>query len=257
MESKYRQEVAKFGKKDGLLALCVVLGYPLLSVAFAARWGFSMMWLLAIIKVGIIFLIVLRNKQGLSSIGLHKERLWPAVRLGLLFCLIPVLFVALIPGIYGGFNELRIGTLLVVLVTVFFFAAYEDIIFVGFVQTRLYGLFKTDRVAIPVGALIFALMHVPPWLMAGALDTSNLFTVGMQFFSWFLVHLVFVSIFKTYYSLVPIFILHTIINYSRNFAQTFTVFEVDFSLIALALCVLAACVLFWYTHKQSQKATAE
>jgi membrane protease YdiL (CAAX protease family) len=143
-------------------------------------------------------------------------------------------------------------------VTTFFFAAHEDVIFVGFIQTRLYGFFKTDKVAITVGALLFALMHIPPWLVMGRIDTSNLLMgIGLPFVSWFIFHLVFVSIFKKYYSLVPVFILHTIINYSWNFAQTTTVLGIDFSLILFSLFVLAAAILFWHTHKQSKKAMTE
>ena len=39
MDSKYRQEVAKFGKKDGILALLVYLGYFLYTIAFAVIMG--------------------------------------------------------------------------------------------------------------------------------------------------------------------------------------------------------------------------
>jgi membrane protease YdiL (CAAX protease family) len=262
MDSRYRQEVAKFGKKDGILALMVFLGYILYTLAFVAiRDMFSLPWLLlALVNIvgtsfpaGMVILIVLCKKQALSSIGLHKEKIWPAIRLGLLICLIPVLFTAIIPGIFGGFNELLIGALILNLVTTFFFAAHEDVIFVGFIQTRLYGFFKTDKVAITVGALLFALMHIPPWLVMGRIDTSNLLMgIGLPFLGWFLMHLVFTSVFKKYYSLVPVFILHTINNYSMNFAQTTTVLGIESSFIVLSLYALAAVILFWHTHRQSK-----
>ena len=267
MESRYRQEVAKFGKKDGILALCVWLAYILFSIAFVAIRGiFSMPFYLNLVvtivvtslQAGAIFLIVSRNKQGLSSIGLHKEKIWPAIRLGLLFCLIPILFTAVIPGILGGFHAPLIGVLFINLVTTFFFAAHEDVIFVGFIQTRLYGLFKSDKLAIPAGALLFAFMHIPPWLIMGHIDTSNLLaSLGPPFLGWFLMHLVFVSIFKKHFSLLPVFILHTINNYSWNFAQTNTIGGIDFSIILLSLYALAAGILFWHMHRQSKKATTE
>jgi len=141
-------------------------------------------------------------------------------------------------------------------VSTFFFAAHEDVIFVGFIQTRLYGFFKTDKAAISVGALLFASMHIPPWLLMGQIDVDNLLIgLGLPFLAWILMHFVFVSIFKKHFSLVPIFIVHTINNYSLNLVQTTVVFGIDFSIIMLALYVLAACVLFWHTHRQSQTAT--
>jgi membrane protease YdiL (CAAX protease family) len=264
MDSRYRQEVAKFDKKDGVLAILVLLGYMLFQTGFVViRDMLSLPGIFAIllnIVVGtslpavIVFLIVLRRKQGLSSIGLHKNKIWPAIRLGLLISIIPVLFLAVIPGIFVGFNELLVSVLLLNLVTTFFFAAHEDIIFVGFIQTRLYSFFKTDKAAITIGALLFALMHIPPWLVMGQIDTSNLLMgLGIPFLAWFIIHLILVSVFKKYYSLVPVFILHTINNYSRIFTQTTTVFGIDFSFIMLAVYILAAAILFLHTHKQSKK----
>ena len=261
MNSRYKQEVQKFGKKDGIIAIGVFLVYIITAMAFVALRGIlSLSWQLNVLftiatttfQAGIVFAIVLRNKQGLASIGLHKGKLWPAVRLGLLVSLIPIVFSAVLPGIYGGFNELLIGTLLVNLVTTFFFAAHEDVVFVGFIQTRLYGFFKTDKVAITVGAILFALMHIPLWLMVGNFDSNNLLLgIGLNFMGWFLMHFIFVSVFKKHYSLAPVFILHTIANYSWNFAQTPIVFGIDFSLVRLGLLVLVACVLFWHTHNKN------
>ncbi|MCL2397630.1 MAG: CPBP family glutamic-type intramembrane protease [Defluviitaleaceae bacterium] len=234
-------------------------GYIIFITAVVAiRGALSVSWQLdALITIAttafpaaIVFLIVLRNKQGLSSIGLHKEKIWSAARLGLLFCLIPILFIAVIPGVSGGFNELLVGALLVNLVTTFFFAAHEDVIFVGFIQTRLYGFLKTDKAAIPAGAFLFALMHVPPWLMMGRFDADNLLVGIIQaFLAWFLMHLIFVSVFKKYHSLIPVFILHTVHNFSWNFAQTSFVRGIDFSFIMLLLYALAAGILFWRTRK--------
>ena len=264
---RYRAEVAKYTKKDGVAALCVGLCYPIFMmgiVVLGDRLNLSgYLFLLYTIvttslMAGIIFVIVLRKKQRLASIGLHKEKMWPAIRIGLLFCLIPIIFIAIIPGIFGGFYLYHAGTIITMLVSTFFFAAHEDVIFVGFIQTRLYGLFKTDKAAISIGALLFALMHIPLWLMMGNIDMNNLLVgLGGPFLGWVIMHLVFVSIFKKYFSLVPVFILHTINNYSWNFSQTTTVFGIDFSLIMLALYLLATCALFWHTNKQSKKATAD
>jgi membrane protease YdiL (CAAX protease family) len=265
MDSRYRQEVAKFSKKDGILALLVFLGFTLYTTAFVAIRGMlSLPWflsgLVSIVSSSfvavIVIIIVLRKKQGLSSIGLHKEKIWPAIRLGLLICLIPVLFRAIIPGFLGGFNELQIGMLLLSLVLTFFSAAHEDIIFVGFIQTRLYGFFKTDRVAMTVGALFFALAHIPPWLVMGRFTTENILMWSQPFFGWIIMHLLYTSILKKYYSLVPIFIIHTISNFSWDFPQIPlpTVLGIDFSLISLSLYALTAVILLWHTHKQSKKA---
>ena len=259
MESTYEQEVKKFGKKDGIAAICVWLCYIILTTAYAVVT--NMMSISGNIRgvVGIILSILLaigvlilvkKSKQNLASVGLHKENLGKAIGLGLLFCLIPITVIAIIPGVLYGFNEVDASGLLLVLITTFFFAAHEDVIFIGFIQTRLYGLFKTHKAAIFVGAILFALMHVPLWIINGRLDFSQPLNIAMVFSAWISMHIIMVSIFKRYFSILPVFIFHTIWNYSFNFARLGTI---DFSLIAVAIALIAACLLYWRSYKLAKK----
>jgi len=245
-----------------VIALFVFLVYIITSLAIVAlRDNLGLSWYLMVLftivttslQASIVFVIVLRNKQGLASIGLHKEKIFSAIRLGLLFSLIPITFIAIIPGIVDGFNEIQIGAILVSFVTTFFFAAHEDVIFVGFIQTRLYGFFKTDKAAITIGAILFAAMHIPPWLMMGRFNTDNLIvSIALNSIGWVLMYFVLVSVFKKYYSLVSVFILHTLANFSWNFPQSVTVFGTDISLVWVVLIVLSACILYSQTNKQSR-----
>ena len=217
MQTRYAQEVAKFNKKDGILAICVFFAYVLFSNVFALLVGMSPMtgfvrnW---IIPVGLmifafgVFIVVKARKQKLSSIGLYKENLGKGIGLSLPFCLIPIIFIAIIPGILHGFFEINLTWLALTLISTFLFAAHEDIIFVGFIQTRLHGFIKSYFLAI------------------------------------------FVAIFKKYYSIVPIFILHTI----NNFSNVFSYSNMTFANVSIVVCVLAACFLYWQTHKTDKKA---
>jgi membrane protease YdiL (CAAX protease family) len=269
MDLQYKQEVQKFGKKDGIIALCAFLACVIITMAFVALrrmfpLSLSMNALFSILvyslQAGIVFAIVIRNKQGLTSIGVHKEKIWPAIRLGLLVSLIPILFSAILPRILGVTYELLIGTLLLMLVVLIFSAVCEDVIFVGFIQTRLYGFFKTDRVAIVVGALIFSLWHVPPFIImnAGYLTPHILFAeLTSGFLYWFSMHFVLVSVFKKHYSLVPVSILHTITNFSSQLSERYNIYGINFQFVTTALLLIVACILFWHTHKQAKKVTTE
>jgi len=267
MVSKYEQEISKFSKKDGILAICVWLIYMIMGSAYVTVMSrISVPWYLNVFiiicycsfQAGIVFVIIRRQKQDISSIGLHKEKIRNAIWLGLFVSLIPVLFTVVLPGIYSGFHEHLIGILLVNFVTAFFFAAHEDVVFIGFIQTRLYGIFKTDKVAITVGAILFSLMHIPLWIIMGRFDLNNLFVdILINSLGWILMYLVFVSVFKKYYSLAPVFILHTIANYSFNFALTQFAFGFDFSLVRLILLVVVACILFWQTRRRTSKESVE
>ena len=259
MDSIHKQEVLAYGKKDGIVALAVWLGYVIIVSAYVAITNsIAMPWYVHTIVVIVffsllvvgIFVIVKIRKQSLASIGFHKEKLGKAIGLGFLLSLIPIIFLAIIPGIVNGFNDVDVFGLLVALITTFFFAAHEDVVFVGFIQTRLYGLFKTHTIAICVGAILFAVMHIPPWIINGQLDIGHPLVIVQAFFAWVVLHIVFVSVFKKYFSLVPVFVLHTLWNYSFNFARMDG--TIDFSVISIIIAILATCFLYWQSYKREK-----
>jgi len=262
MQTRYAQEVAKFKKKDGILAICVFFGYLLLSNVFALLVGMMPMsgivrnWIIPVWLVVLafgVFILVKVRKQKLSSIGFHKENLGKGIGVGLLFCLIPIAFIAVIPGIRHGFIERDLGWVAITLVSTFLFAAHEDVIFVGFIQTRLYGFFKSHFLAIFVGSLLFAFMHLPPWIFMGRLDINQPLEILFQLMRWSAIHFVFVAIFKKYYSIAPVFILHTINNLSNVFSYS----DMTLANISVIVSVLAACFLYWQTSKADKKALVQ
>ena len=115
----------------------------------------------------------------------------------------------------------------------------------SFIQTRLYGFFKSHFLAILVGSLLFSLMHLPPWIYNGRLDINQPIEILIHVVRWSAFHFVFVGIFKKYYSIVPVFILHTINNLSGSFSNT----DIRLFNITIVVYVLAACLLYWQTSK--------
>jgi len=219
MDSKYKQEVYMHGKKDAIIALCAYLVVAVLGIVFwfivtnVELTGFLdllVSFALPVIVTGMVFAIVHAKKQSLASIGFHKESMWPALRFGLLIVLIFSTF-GVVPGLVYGWEFNSIGAIIPLLFTVFILAAFEDIFFVGYIQTRLYGLFKKDALAILVGAVLFAIIHIPVGLLGdiGADLISAL--IG-----WAVMHLIFVLIFRRNFSLIPVFIAHTLSNFFRR-----------------------------------------
>ena len=221
MASRYRQEVQKYGKKDTIIAISVYLFYiVIINVSFLALdairdiFTFQQQNLL----LGIFYLlasaipiivVILIKKQGLASIGIHKEKLWRALRLGLIFSIIPIA-LGIFAGLFNQWEFVGFDTLLFNMLLLLIMAASEDILMVGFLQTRLYGVFKTDRSAICVGAALFSLMHVPSWARGLVLDDLVFFILMVVV--WFVAHIIFVAIFKKHFSLFPVTLLHTLIN---------------------------------------------
>jgi len=231
-DSKYQQEVSKYGKKDAIIALCVFSLNAILLVVYGIILNASenvtfqgqlmtnlqgqvMVMLFQIVCLTITVTVVLARKQGLASIGIHKENLRPALRLGLLFSLIP-LGASLLPGIINGWIPFSFGQIMFNLLLSLISATYQDATYIGFVQTRVYGLFKSGKLAIGVVSILFALMHLPFQIISQGTDFLG-FHVILMVALWALGHWVFLAVFRRYFSLVSSILVHTMINFSQGF----------------------------------------
>lgn len=272
MDSRYKQEVSKYGKKDAVIALCLFIFYCVWSVGFALTvrtfeetlTGQQLQVLgilLSILLVAIVFVIIFAKKQRFSSIGFHKEKLWPAIRLGIMFALIPLTVAGLLPGVMYGWELVSFGLMAYLLFYALVLAGTEDIVFVGFIQTRLYGLFKSDKWAVGIGAILFSIGHVPAWLIMGNLDLSNLLFFGIFVVFWAVMHWVSVSLFKKYFSIIPVMILHTVSNFSQTSIWVLTdenrEYAESWAMTAMLVLIVAVSVWSWYTSRRAEKTSVE
>jgi len=265
MNSLYSQEVSKHGKKDAIIALgffvyfivrdfAVSIGYS--RFISGGEWQILEDWRLliavtCIIDILIVFAIVKIRKQNLASIGLHKKNIRAAIGLGLLFAPIFII-VRAVPGVTGGWELYSFGSFMFALMNVTLWAVREDISFVGFIQTRLYGLVKNDVWAINLGAALFTLAHIPSRLVQGIPMGNMNFILLLAV--WFFMHRAFVMLFKRYFSLVPVFIMHIASNFPR-------LWQGDGNagwlwVIAIPTAVFCAAVEIWY-WRWSEKSRAD
>ena len=113
MKYEYNQEFQRYARRDALIALLTVLFFIVVSSIFHAfhpiipriapiNWSALLTYarflywpvekiFLAVVPV---IIIILATKQGFASIGIHRARLLSAVRLGLMFSLIPLFYHA-------------------------------------------------------------------------------------------------------------------------------------------------------------------
>ena len=231
-DSKYQHEVSKYGKKDGMIALCVFLFNAVLvtvygiilnsaeNVAFQGQLmtnlqGQVMVMIFQIVCFAITIIVVLARKQGLTSIGIHRENLLPALRLGLMFSIIP-LSASLLPGLVIGWESFAFIQIMFNLLLSFISATYQDTTFIGFVQTRIYGLFKSGRIAISIVAVLFALIHLPFQIITQGADFWGLHVI-MMIVLLALGHWVFLAVFRKYFSVISAILVHTMLNFSQGF----------------------------------------
>jgi len=273
MDSSYNQEVKKYGKKDAIIAVCAVLFFvtsmelyePILTIlqidwetvpTFVRRLEWP------VIKTAFtvlpVVIIVSIMKQGFVSIGVHKENLWYAVRLGIMLSLIPMFWGILPIVLYGG-EFVGLGLFTLLLVRTFLMAFAEDVLFVGFMQTRLSGFFKSDKVALCIGAALFSFMHVPPWLRLGQLSFDNLSFFGLAVVVWFIMHFLLVTVYRRYSSLIPVTIIHVFVNLMQNpnsfwiFADGYAEYADSWAGTGVPVLIIVVSAWVFIRHRRDKK----
>ena len=182
-DANYEKQRNSYAKKDGVRALCLYLiyialvflhGYLYLTdidskILDLSQSGF------AIIDVVICFIFIKATKSTLHSIGISRENLKKSLIYGLIGGVILRIFIVIFDGMVKGIFPSIQRTSLMVIVTFIICAASEEIVFRGFIQTRLQGLIKNDLAASLLNAILFLSIHYPVrWVIVGGLDFNVL-----------------------------------------------------------------------------------
>ena len=221
MNTQYKQEVAKYGKKDGIIALVyflywvaiqyislIVVGdVDILPFGSVARLGVSWaIWLAPML------IYVLVKERSLVSIGFHKKNLGRALLTGFVLSVLALsLREGLLPGFVLGWEFHPLHTFFYFFLFTLLAASVEDIAFMGFIQPRLYGLLKKDALTVFVGAFLFGFIHVTGEMMFFG-PSRIMVTFSFSMYQWMVFFIIWNLIFRKYFSLFPVIMLHTAIN---------------------------------------------
>jgi len=257
MNSLYNHEISKYSKKDTIIALgffayfiirtfIIHIIYRKFNVP-AEAWRI-LVYATNIVDILIVFVIVKIRNQTLASIGLHKKKIWAALGFGLLFAPI-FLLTRIVPWGRDEWELLSFVPFMLLVMSVTLQAVREDISFVGFIQTRLYGLVKNDFWSINLGAALFTIAHVPAWLVHGLVGDM---TFILLLVNWFFMHRAFVLLFKRYFSLIPVFIMHTASNFPSLWQGDG---RTGWLWVAIPTTVFVVAVEIWYWRWSERKET--
>ena len=230
-QSPYKDEVLQYTKKDALHALLFTV---YISLLIAAYWVLMNAFrvdgiegqltgiVLVMIALFPLFFVVRAKKQGLRSIGLHLCKWKQMLGVGLFFvAVLMMLFNGLLPGLLAGWQFLPAQIIVWLVIYQLIMAFWEDVIFVGYVQTRIYGLIKKDMPAIFVGGLIFAVFHYPLVFADNIIGRGSFgfdFWIGLlvQTLMWVIMHIIFNAVYRRFLSIIPVTLLHFAINFSNG-----------------------------------------
>jgi len=215
----YKQMTANYNKRDMFVAVCVYIfiillylgaGYLHFTVGLRSTSVYTNILLSLVVVAVILF-----RKQKLNTAGFTINHFKKAFIVGLVFGII-----FSIPGFFSAIKAgLPLNSLGVTIWNIFFtiiIVLPEEIIFRGYIQTRLYGVIKSDLLAMSIGSIMFSLAHIPYNLF----DGSSGYVLGFFMYNslWLLqvlvMHFIFSFLFRKYNSIVTSTVCHFIINLS-------------------------------------------
>lgn len=182
---QYKSNLRRYDKRDGMKALAVYC--LIMCSAFFQGWLYttnanvfvlnsSQIWIPLILTAG-FFCFVYCSKENIRSIGINRDNIWKSVVLGfaggfLLLAIQTALFMA------QGKSVSIISPQLLNWV-IFLFAAFEEeVLFRGYIQTRLSGLINSQWIVGIINSVLFLSIHYPvKWVASGAVSFDVLSAV--------------------------------------------------------------------------------
>lgn len=219
INATYKGMIGTYNKKDAIWAfgvyILVMISYYIMGVLYSDKnvyLGYQINVALAVICV----IIVLIRKQKLKSIGFDKIEIKKSFVFGIVLALF-IFLVDFIPGYLAGYEMLPLAKLFSNFLYYFFIIALvEEIVFRGFIQTRIYGIIKNPILSILVTAFLFMTMHIPFQMGAAHVGViTYISTYFISLFITFLWHIVFNFMYAKYNSIAAPTIFHAVLDWAN------------------------------------------
>ena len=249
MSQKYITEVSKYNKKDAVIAIWFYVIYFLAMIAagFINRlYGLSMIGSWFNVAVGVACIgVVLIKKEKLSTIGFRNENLIKSLSLGLICGIISIVMLGIVPVLNGSEFSSFSTIANRFIYQLVFIVLTEEIFFRGYLQSRLYGLFRNDISAILICGILFSLMHFPfMFISNGGAGLISLNTFALFAF-WFAMHIIINYVYKKSCVIYGVIVFHVVFNTAGGlFIEPNTLlFGIDFSYITNSILPVIIAVI--------------
>lgn len=219
-DASYLENIKNYNKKDTLTAFGVWLIVMIVYFAMGQLYALKGIYLgtpVNFVLAGLCTGIILLKKEKLSGIGFSRKNAGKSFLLGLVLGVIFVLGNNVILAVitHGKFDSL-LNILVKLAYYLFVISFTEEIIFRGFIQPRVYGIFKNSVAAIFAGAIMFMLIHIPFQMGYAHMSlfsyvAGNWITLLFTFF-W---HIVFNYLYRKYNSIYAPAIFHGLMDWGN------------------------------------------
>ena len=133
-------------------------------------------------------------------------------------------------------------------------AFWEDVVFIGYLQTRIYGIIKNDILAVTTGGFVFALVHYPSLVVMNIVSGGD-FGLGLWInlvlstLIFIAMHTILNGIFRRFHSIIPVTLFHASFNLATSgdfwynasldgWINSTITYTITFSLVLLVCVVL-------------------
>ena len=111
--------------------------------------------------VGVVLLFLVIKKQGFETVGLKKGNIKLSLIMGIVLAVILFFCNCLSNIIFEGQVFIPFKTILIYIIYFFTVSLCEEVIFRGYILTRLYGMVRNVFIDILLAGVFFVLMHFP------------------------------------------------------------------------------------------------
>jgi membrane protease YdiL (CAAX protease family) len=224
--NEYKLETKQFKKIDLVLSILlytsVLIIYYFMGQIFVSEkislteeFLFIVTGIVSLIIIGIVFAFCLLRRQKLSSIGFCTKKLKQSLISGLVVAVIVIIIFSIVNII----TEESIRKDIPFIIQRFFYylifiAFVEELVFRGYIGTRLYGCLKNKFLAVTITGVLFVFMHSPFQMVM-----SNMTILEYLSNSWanlifiFFLHFFMQLLYAKYNSLIAPTIFHFVWDY--------------------------------------------
>lgn len=218
VNEQYKTNLKSFNKVDGIKAIviyifimasCFFQGWLYTTDASVALLNSSQIWIplfLSVLFIGYMSL----SKETIGSIGITRDNLPQSIVCGVIGGSVLLALQTVMLKLQGG--ELSVDVPLLINWIVFIIAAFEEeIVFRGYIQTRLSGLVRSQWVVGVINAILFLSIHYPVrWVVSGVISVWDL--PGVYVISLLMLHYLCDAVYTKTNCLWGAFVLHLIYN---------------------------------------------
>lgn len=161
----YKEMISHYTKTDGILAITMYVLLMFIYYFMGVLYVQKQLYLgipVNLLLIVICIMLVLVRKQKLASIGITRNNIGKALMTGTVLGIIFSFFMNVLPSILAGGKIITVNQ---ALYNIFYFfiiiSLSEEVIFRGYIQTRLHGLIKNDNQAVIVTGFLFYTTHLP------------------------------------------------------------------------------------------------